>query len=48
MVTSEFIPTISLPFGGSVTLFSMLFVVMIGYWYGDRKAKTYLPSTPAM
>lgn len=34
MVTSEFIPTISLPFGGSITLFSMLFVVLIGYWYG--------------
>ena len=28
MVTSEFIPTISLPFGGSITLFSMLFVVL--------------------
>ena len=25
-----------LPFGGSVTLFSMLFVVLIGYWYGAR------------
>ncbi len=24
----------SLPMGGSVTLFSMLFVVLIGYWYG--------------
>lgn len=23
-----------LPFGGSVTLFSMLFIVLIGYWYG--------------
>lgn len=36
MVTSEFIPTISLPFGGSITLFSMLFVVLIGYWYGAK------------
>lgn len=36
IVTSEFIPTISLPFGGSVTLFSMLFVVLIGYWYGAK------------
>lgn len=35
-VTSEFIPTISLPFGGSITLFSMLFVVLIGYWYGAK------------
>lgn len=25
-----------LPFGGSVTLFSMLFVALIGYWYGLR------------
>lgn len=24
------------PFGGSVTLFSMLFVCLIGYWYGIR------------
>lgn len=23
-----------LPMGGSVTLFSMLFIVLIGYWYG--------------
>jgi len=25
-----------LPFGGSITLFSMLFVVLIGYWYGAK------------
>ena len=25
-----------LPFGGSVTLFSMLFIVLIGYWYGVK------------
>ena len=25
-----------MPFGGSVTLFSMLFIVLIGYWYGAR------------
>ena len=25
-----------LPFGGSVTLFSMLFIVLIGYWYGAK------------
>ena len=24
----------SLPFGGSITLFSMLFICLIGYWYG--------------
>lgn len=34
LVTSEFLPTISMPMGGSVTIFSMLFVVLIGYWYG--------------
>lgn len=36
IVTSEFIPTVSLPFGGSITLFSMLFVTLIGYWYGAK------------
>lgn len=25
-----------LPFGGSITLFSMLFIVLIGYWYGAK------------
>lgn len=35
MVTSE-IKFARLPFGGSVTLFSMLFVVLIGYWYGAK------------
>lgn len=25
-----------MPFGGSVTLFSMLFICLIGYWYGVR------------
>lgn len=34
LITSEFIPTISLPMGGSITLFSMLFITLIGYWYG--------------
>lgn len=34
LVTSEFIPTLSLPFGGSITYFSMLFIVLIGYWFG--------------
>jgi len=35
MVTS-FIKIASLPFGGSVTLFSMLFICLIGYVYGVR------------
>lgn len=33
IITSE-IKFARLPFGGSVTLFSMLFIVLIGYWYG--------------
>lgn len=33
IVTSQ-IKFARLPFGGSVTLFSMLFIVLIGYWYG--------------
>lgn len=35
MVTS-FIKFASLPFGGSITLFSMLFICLIGYVYGLR------------
>lgn len=33
MVTS-FIKLIDMPMGGSVTLLSMLFICLIGYWYG--------------
>ena len=33
MVTSR-IKLFSLPMGGEVTLLSMLFVVLVGYWYG--------------
>ena len=33
-VISTFIKLPSLPFGGSVTLFSMLIICLIGYWYG--------------
>lgn len=33
MVTSM-IKLFSLPMGGSVTLLSMLFIVLVGYWYG--------------
>ena len=35
MVTS-FIKLFDLPMGGSVTLLSMLFICLIGYWYGIR------------
>ncbi len=31
---TSFIKLIHLPMGGSVTLLSMLFIVLIGYWYG--------------
>ncbi len=33
---TSYIRIFKLPFGGSVTLFSMLFIVLIGYWYGTR------------
>ena len=33
MVTSM-LKVVNMPMGGSVTLFSMLFIVLIGYWYG--------------
>lgn len=36
MVTSM-IKVVDMPMGGSVTLFSMLFICLIGYWYGLRK-----------
>lgn len=35
MVTS-FIKIYEMPMGGSVTLLSMLFITLIGYWYGAR------------
>ncbi len=33
-VVTSMIKPFSLPMGGSVTLLSMLFIVLIGYWYG--------------
>jgi thiamine transporter len=33
-VVTSMLKIIHLPMGGSVTLFSMLFIVLIGYWYG--------------
>ncbi|MGI6069871.1 MAG: energy-coupled thiamine transporter ThiT [Blautia sp.] len=33
---TSYIRVFKLPFGGSVTLFSMLFIVLIGYWYGTK------------
>lgn len=35
-IVTSFIKLVSLPFGGSITLFSMLFVSLIGYFYGAR------------
>lgn len=31
---TSYIKVFSMPYGGSVTLFSMLFICLIGYWYG--------------
>lgn len=31
---TSFLKIFALPMGGSITLFSMLFIVLIGYWYG--------------
>lgn len=33
---TSMIKVFELPMGGSVTLFSMLFLVLIGYWYGPK------------
>ncbi len=32
----SFVKIIHMPWGGSVTLFSMFFVTLIGYWYGPK------------
>lgn len=34
LITSEFLPNFELPMGGSITFFSMLFIVLIGYLFG--------------
>ena len=34
---TSFLKVFELPMGGSVTLFSMFFVTLIGYWYGPAK-----------
>lgn len=33
---TSYIRLIKLPYGGSVTLFSMLFICLVGYWYGPK------------
>lgn len=40
LITSELLPTIKLPMGGSITLFSMLFIVLIGYLFGLKAGLT--------
>ncbi len=39
-IVTSMIKIIKLPMGGSVTLFSMLFIVLIGYWYGIKAGLT--------
>lgn len=39
-VVTSMIKVIRLPMGGAATLFSMLFIVLIGYWYGIRAGLT--------
>lgn len=31
---ASFIKVFEFPTGGSITLFSMLFIALVGYWYG--------------
>jgi len=33
---TSYIKILNMPYGGSVTLFSMLFISLIGYWYGPK------------
>ena len=33
---TSYVQLIKMPWGGSVTLFSMLFITLIGYWYGSK------------
>lgn len=35
-IVTSMIHIVKLPMGGSVTLLSMLFIVLIGYWYGPK------------
>lgn len=35
-IVTSFIKLASLPFGGSITLFSMMFICLIGYFYGPQ------------
>ncbi|RDU23974.1 energy-coupled thiamine transporter ThiT [Anaerosacchariphilus polymeriproducens] len=35
-VVASFIKFYNLPMGGSITLFSMLFICLVGYWFGPK------------
>lgn len=35
-VVTSMIKLLNMPMGGSITLLSMLFIVLIGYWYGPK------------
>ncbi len=35
-IVTSMLKIFEFPFGGSITLFSMLFIVLIGYWYGPK------------
>ena len=35
-IVTSMIKFLDLPMGGSITLFSMLFITLIGYWYGPK------------
>ena len=37
---TSFIKIIHMPMGGSVTFFSMLFITLVGYWYGSGSGLT--------
>jgi len=39
-IVTSFIKLYDFPFGGSITLCSMLFVCLIGYWYGPKVGLT--------
>lgn len=39
-IVTSMLKVFELPMGGSVTLFSMLFITLIGYWYGPKAGLT--------
>ena len=39
---TSYVKIIDMPWGGSVTLCSMLFITLIGYWYGPKVGQEML------